>query len=78
MSQKSHKYGQNHKIRAKYERFFPNARIYEHTRINTGDFSTLLFQIIVNIYNQPRNAKEIYINVKASLLSTFIINKEYA
>ena len=36
-----------------------------------------LFQMIVNIYIQPRNAKEMYINVKASLLSTFIINKEY-
>ena len=48
MLPKSQKYGQNNKntskitkIRAKYGGFFPNARIYELTRINTGDFGTL-------------------------------------
>ena len=29
------------KMRAKYGRFFPNAGIYGHARINTGDFSIL-------------------------------------
>ena len=72
---KNHKNtGQITKIRAKYWRFFPNARIYGHTRINTGDFSTLVTILFsnncfVNIYNQPRNAKEIY-----KCESKFIVN----
>ena len=52
MSQKSQKYGAKSQ---NYGQFFPNARIYRNTRINTGDFSTLVSNILYSNAVQPIN-----------------------
>ena len=63
MSQKSQKYGANHKNTSEILAIFSkHPYIYGHIRINTGDFSTLVTILFsnncfVNIYNQPRNSK---------------------